>query len=150
MPTVHTDPVFRSSNAAQAEAYAKSRQSYAPELFQFIFDHHASQGGSFKKLLDVGCGPVKATRDMAPKFDEVTGADPSEQMIEKARQLRGSTKTGQPVRFEVSTAEELDNIAGLEPETVDVLTAATSVSNPYRFIRIHVLLSRLFNTSKSA
>lgn len=136
MSSAHTDTVFRSSTAAQADNYAQSRPSYAPQLFQFIFDHHASQGGAFNKLLDVGCGPGKATRDMAPNFDEVIGADPSEQMIEKARQLGGLSKNGQPIRFEVSTAEGLDQIAGLEPESVDVLTAATSVSSPDQLMQL--------------
>ncbi|KAI9667614.1 MAG: hypothetical protein M1821_000430 [Bathelium mastoideum] len=126
MSTPHTDPVFRSFTAEQAQTYALGRPSYVPELFQFIFDHHASHGGVFHKLLDVGCGPGKATRDMSSRFDEVIGADPGEQMIEQARKLGGSTKTGKPIQFVVSSAEALDKIAGLEEESVDLLTAATS------------------------
>ena len=128
MSTTHTDTIFRSYSAEQANNYAKSRPTYPAELFQFIFERHASGGGSFHRLVDVGCGPGQATRDMLFKFDEVIGVDPGEQMIEKARQSGGTTKAGKPVRYECFPAEEMDKIAGLEEGSVDVLIGAQSVS----------------------
>ena len=142
------DKIFGSSTAEQAKFYAATRPSYPLELYQYIFDHHAFQKGSFHKLLDVGCGPGKATRDMASKFDEVIGADHGVQMIETARQAGGTTKTGKPIRYELSRAEQLDKISGLEEGSVDMLTAATSVSEPFRQFRTKCSL-RKCETEKS-
>ncbi|KAF2230116.1 S-adenosyl-L-methionine-dependent methyltransferase, partial [Viridothelium virens] len=119
------DPTFSTFTSEQAKHYANSRPSYPTELFQCVFDHHAANGGSFKKLLDVGCGPGKATRDMLPMFEEVIGIDAGPEMIKTARELGGTTKSGKEVQYEVSRAEEIDKIAGLQEETVDMITGAT-------------------------
>ncbi|KAI9713572.1 MAG: hypothetical protein M1820_000954 [Bogoriella megaspora] len=120
-----TDPTFRTYSVEQAEEYARSRYAYAKELYQFLFGWHAARGGSFEKLLDAGCGPGKATREMASSFDEVIGADAGPSMIETARNIGGITKTGKPIQWEISTAEELDKITGLEENSIDVITGAT-------------------------
>ncbi|KAL9097044.1 MAG: hypothetical protein Q9165_001008 [Trypethelium subeluteriae] len=119
------DPTFIAFTSEQAKHYANTRPSYPAELFQYVFDHHATKGGSFQKLLDVGCGPGKATRDMLPVFEEVIGIDAGPEMIETARGLGGTTKSGKEVRYEVSRAEEIDKVAGLQEGTVDMITGAT-------------------------
>ena len=49
-------------------------------------------------------------------------------MIEVARELGGKTNTGDSIRFEVAPAETFSQVEGLEPESVDLLTSAMSVS----------------------
>lgn len=123
-----TDPTFRSYQPSQAKAYASYRPSYSQELYDTIRAHHASTGGSFNLLLDVGCGPGTATRDVALWFENAIGVDPGKEMIATARSLGRKTKTGKDVRFEVASAEEFSGIDGLEEESVDMITSATAVS----------------------
>jgi len=83
-------------------------------------------------LLDVGCGPGNATRDVALQFERAVGADPGEQMIEAAREIGGKTKSGEEIRFVVRVAEEISGIECLEEVNgngkVDLLIAAMAVS----------------------
>jgi trans-aconitate 3-methyltransferase len=127
METV-TDPTFRSYSAEEAKLYAASRLSYSQNIYNKILDHHAATGGQFELLLDVGCGPGNATRDLALSFDRTVGADPGAQMIEAANALGGKTKLEKDIEFVVAPAEEISQIKGLEPDSVDLLTAAMAVS----------------------
>ncbi len=124
-----SDPTFRTYSATQAAAYAAGRGSYAAALYDFILHHHQSTGGEMGMLLDVGCGPGNATRDLAQCFDDAMGIDPGSEMIETARSLGGKTAKGNSIQFRVSAAEDLDKVAKLTPASVDLLTAAMSVSN---------------------
>jgi ubiquinone/menaquinone biosynthesis C-methylase UbiE len=125
------DPTFRSYSADQAKLYASSRLSYSQSLYSKILNHHAATGGKFGLLLDVGCGPGNATRDLSPSFDRIIAADPGEQMIDTAKGLGGETKSGTGIEFVVSAAEETSHIQGLEPGSVDLLTAAMAVRYLY-------------------
>jgi ubiquinone/menaquinone biosynthesis C-methylase UbiE len=122
------DPTFRSYSAEDAKLYASARLSYSQNLYNKILDHHTATGGKFDLLLDAGCGPGNATRDLSRSFDRAIGADPGEQMIKTAKELGGKTKSAADVEFVVSTAEEVSQIKGLEPGSVDLLTAAMAVS----------------------
>lgn len=121
-----TEDIFRAYTAAQGQNYSVVRPGYTPELFKFIIDHHTSTGGQLDTVVDVGCGPGQATKDLAPFFKNAIGLDPSEGMIDTARASAESEKL--PIRFEVSTAETLG--IDLEPPisdgSVDLLTAATA------------------------
>ncbi|KAH8815271.1 S-adenosyl-L-methionine-dependent methyltransferase [Xylogone sp. PMI_703] len=119
----HSDPTFRSYQASQAQNYASLRPSYSPELYDTILKYHASNGGAFDLLLDVGCGPGTATRDLALCFDNAVGVDPGGEMIATARSLERKTKSGKDVRFEVAGAEEFSKVEGLEGN-VDLICAA--------------------------
>jgi trans-aconitate 3-methyltransferase len=123
-----TDPTFRSYSAEEAKLYAASRLSYSQSTYNKILDHHSATGGKFDLLLDVGCGPGNATRDLALSFDRTIGADPGEQMIEAANVLAGKTKSSKHIEFVVSPAEEISQIKDLAPGSVDLLTAAMAVS----------------------
>ncbi len=100
-----------------------------PALYTEILSHHAGTGGSFGRLLDVGCGPGNATRDIAPNFADAVGTDGSVEMVNAARKAGGRTKEGM-IRFEAANAEDLDGIQGLEAQSVDLITAAMAVRAP--------------------
>ncbi|KAL7896405.1 S-adenosyl-L-methionine-dependent methyltransferase [Trichoderma sp. SZMC 28014] len=121
-----TEDIFRGYTAAQGQNYSAARPGYAPELFKIIINHHTSTGGKLHTVVDVGCGPGHAIKDLAPFFENAIGLDPSEGMIETARASVPSTNL--PIRFEVSTAETLGS--DLEPPisdgSVDMVTAATA------------------------
>jgi ubiquinone/menaquinone biosynthesis C-methylase UbiE len=126
-PTV-ADSTFQSYSASQAKVYATHRLSYPQALYDTILDHHSDTGGQFELLLDVGCGPGNATRDVALSFDRAIGSDPGVAMIDVAIELGGETKTGKEISFVVSAAEKVSSIEGLEKGSVDLLTAAMAVS----------------------
>ena len=125
--TETSDPTFRSYSAEEAKLYAASRLSYSQNIYNKVLDHHAATGGEFDLLLDVGCGPGNATRDLSSSFDRTIGSDPGAQMIEAANALGGKTKSGRDIEFVVAAAEEITRIKGLEPGSVDLLTSAMAV-----------------------
>jgi 2-polyprenyl-3-methyl-5-hydroxy-6-metoxy-1,4-benzoquinol methylase len=121
------DAVFRNFTVQQASNYAEGRIGYSEKLIDFILKEHNSTGGSNGTVLDVGCGPGPATRLLAPHFDMVYGADPGESMIQTAKELNGTSRSGDPIMYEVTGAESIDKIDGLEHSSVDLITAATAV-----------------------
>lgn len=129
LTTAPKDATFRSYSAEQAKVYATHRLSYETAIYDTVFKYHSETGGQFGLLLDVGCGPGNATRDVALSFDQAIGADPGASMIDTARELGGKTKSGTGIKYEVSPAEEISSIKGLEPNSVDLLTSAMAVSS---------------------
>ncbi|RFU34686.1 hypothetical protein B7463_g1652, partial [Scytalidium lignicola] len=121
-----SDTTFRFYKSAQAEKYAGARPSYSPMLYEHIFAKHAASGGGFGLVIDVGCGPGSATRDLAPAFEHAVGLDPGEGMINVARERGGETQKGEKIRFEVSEAERIASVPGLPLGEVDLITAATA------------------------
>ena len=126
--TTPKDPTFRSYSAEQAKIYATRRLSYEHAIYDTVLSFHSSTGGKFGLLLDVGCGPGNATRDVASSFDEAIGVDPGANMIDEARGLGGNTKSDGVVRYEVFPAEEISSVKGLEEGSVDLLISAMAVS----------------------
>jgi len=122
-----SDPTFRSYSSEQAKIYATHRLSYAQALYETVLNHHSATAGHFGLLLDVGCGPGNAIRDVALSFDQAIGCDAGAAMIEAARELGGKAESGSDIKFEVSPAEEYSQIKGLEPASVDLLTVAMAV-----------------------
>jgi len=59
-------------------------------------------------------------------------------MINAARSLGGKTRSDDAVKFEVSPAEECSTVAGLAPESVDLLTSAMAVSSLFYAVCIPV------------
>ncbi|KAI1467899.1 methyltransferase [Daldinia caldariorum] len=114
---------FRSFTPAEASNYAQFRHDYHPALYNAVIDRHTSTGGKLDTILDVGCGPGIAVRALAPRFQYAFGFDPSEGMIAGAKELGGVSGSGEPIRFEVSTAEEL---SGIPDGSIDLITAATA------------------------
>ena len=123
---------FRQYTPDQAKAYADLRHSYHDNLYKIIFHHHASTGGSFGTLMDVGCGPGNVTRPLAKRFNTVYGVDPSPEMINTAKDLsagshEAETASGKKIEFIVGRAEELGKLIPDAESKVDLLTAATAV-----------------------
>lgn len=127
MATQDQEKTFRSYSTEDAAKYAQARLHYSNELYQAIISHHTSSGGNLNSVVDIGCGPGIATFQLAKYFKTVIGLDPSEGMINMARsqlQASGPPNPGVDVKFEVSTAEDID--PSLIPDgSVDVITAAT-------------------------
>ncbi|TVY73140.1 putative methyltransferase [Lachnellula suecica] len=119
------DPTFRSYSADQAKVYASHRAGYNAAIYKVIFDHHTAAGGHYDLVLDCGCGPGNATRELALKFDQAIGVDAGSSMIERARAIGGKTKSGADIKFELATGETFSKLEGLEPGSVDMLTVAS-------------------------
>lgn len=68
---------------ALAENYARHRIGYSPEVYDTIVQFGARQGMS---VLDVGCGTGIACGPFAANGFQLTGVDPSESMLEKAKE----------------------------------------------------------------
>jgi SAM-dependent methyltransferase len=119
-----SEKIFTSYTSAQATTYASARPTYSSALYDVVLSHHASTGGKFRTLLDVGCGPGNATRDLAAHFEDAVGCDAGEGMIAAAKKLGGWCKGGKEVRFDIAGGE---NFAELESvgEGVDLLTVAS-------------------------
>lgn len=117
------EKTFRAYTKDQGHNYAQHRLKYSQGLYNDIISHHTSSGGKLETALDLGCGPGIATFAIAPNFSNTIGLDPSEGMISAARSLSSEPVKGS-VRFEVSTAEDID--PALVPDgSVDLITAAT-------------------------
>lgn len=130
------DPTFRNFTPEEAARYAAYRPPYPPAFIDLALKAHTSTGGKLDTVLDVGCGPGQATRQLAPYFQHVIGADAGQSMIETARAAQPPivSASGEPARFEVCTAEDIDTLSSLGPESVDVITAATAAhwfDHPY-------------------
>ncbi|TVY76854.1 Trans-aconitate 3-methyltransferase [Fusarium oxysporum f. sp. cubense] len=120
------DITFRNYTTDQASEYAAGRLGYTDALIDFILDHHKSTNGETGCVLDVGCGPGTATQKLAPHFDLAYGVDPGESMIKTATTLGGETRTGDPIVYQLSTAEDMDKIDDISHSSVDMITAATA------------------------
>ncbi|KAK0128449.1 hypothetical protein ONS95_000421 [Cadophora gregata] len=128
-PTISSEKTFTSYTKDQGKSYAQVRPSYHPKLYETILKHHTSTGGQLTTLLDVGCGPGITTLALAPNFTLSMGLDPSEGMINNARSLGGgSTASLSPIRYEISTAEDLGwhLTPPVAEASVDLLTASTA------------------------
>ncbi|KAK7415771.1 hypothetical protein QQX98_005684 [Neonectria punicea] len=126
LPT--TEKTFSAYNSEQGKNYANVRPDYHPSLYQTVMDQHTSTGGQLDTLLDVGCGPGLAARALAPHFAHVVGLDPSEGMISTARSLGGATSTAEPLRYELSTAEDLGRTLSppIADSSIDLITASNA------------------------
>lgn len=123
MSTQKPEQTFRAYTAAQGQTYDQTRFRYHPNFFKRVLDHHTSTGGQLGTVIDVGCGPGIATRELAPFFTHAIGADPSEGMILTAKKAGGSSAT-ENIQYICSSAEALD--CGAADGTVDLITAATA------------------------
>lgn len=118
------ETTFKNYDSQDAAKYAAYRPSYNPKLIDLIVNKHTSTGGQLNTLLDVGCGPALATRQLSPVFQHVFGTDASASMIDAARQTPCPTATGEQPKFSVCTAEDIDTL--FEAQSIDLITVATA------------------------
>ncbi|ROW07474.1 hypothetical protein VPNG_07054 [Cytospora leucostoma] len=118
------EKTFRSYTSEQGKNYARHRMRYSQVLYEDIISHHTSTGGKRGTVLDVGCGPGIATFALAQFFDNAIGLDPSEGMISTARSLLATEQPKPNVKFDISTAEDIDPTV-IPDSSVDLITAAT-------------------------
>ncbi|CAK7242036.1 MAG: hypothetical protein STHCBS139747_003512 [Sporothrix thermara] len=96
---VPQETTFRTYNAAQGKHYAQTRPDYHPSVYAHIVDTHIATGGQLGTLVDVGCGPGNCSRALAPRFAHACGIDPSPAMIATAKELGGTSASGEPIHF---------------------------------------------------
>ncbi|KAF4982482.1 hypothetical protein FZEAL_1907 [Fusarium zealandicum] len=60
------ETTFRSYNLQQGMDYAQYRRDYHPKLYKTIINYHRASLGQFGTILDIGCGPGRAVRTLAP------------------------------------------------------------------------------------
>ncbi|KIW24526.1 uncharacterized protein PV07_10237 [Cladophialophora immunda] len=126
------DPTFRNYDSSSAARYLQNRPRYPDTLIDLIVSKHTSSGGELDLVVDVGCGPGIATLSLAPHFQHAIGADPGQNMIETAKTVPSTTKSGEPIKYEVCSAEALSTLSALKElsdtglECVDLITAATA------------------------
>lgn len=106
-----SDPTFTTYTPTQARTYAQHRLSYPSKLYDTILNYHTSTGGQLNILADVGCGPGRATRDLAAFFKVGVGLDPGEEMIRAAKAMSEEEGFGESgirgkVQFAVCEAED--------------------------------------------
>ena len=101
---------------AVARAY-RHRPEYPDDLYRKLVE--ISPGRS--RLLDLGCGPGKIARRLAPHFDSVVAVDPSAAMLRIARQL--VSEEAERIEWVHGRAEEVP-LAG---EPFDLLVAGASI-----------------------
>ncbi|KAF7949666.1 uncharacterized protein EAE97_003175 [Botrytis byssoidea] len=123
----NSDPTFRNYTSQQAAKYAAHRLSYPAQLYETVIQHHEKTGGQFNLVLDLGCGPGNATRDIAAYFEEAIGCDAGEAMIGAARKLGGKTKSGKDIVLVVGSGEEFLGLEEVKEGTVDLITVAMAV-----------------------
>lgn len=112
-----------SFSSEQGKAYSRNRRSYAPKLYEIVLNFHRSTGGRLQSLVDVGCGPGVAVRDLGRYFETAIGLDASQGMIDTARSIGGSAASG-PIQYTLSKAEDMNDL--LPHGTVDLIIAANS------------------------
>jgi ubiquinone/menaquinone biosynthesis C-methylase UbiE len=86
-------------------AYDRGRD-HGPEVLNLWMDVVASHVGDYrvKSILDLGCGTGRFSEALAARFDaEVVGIDPSEKMLEQARNKRRDHR----VRYERGCGESI-------------------------------------------
>jgi len=122
------EKTFSSYSKEQGKEYAQSRPDYHPTVYQTVLDQHRASGGQLDTLVDLGCGPGNVARSLGVHFTHTIGLDPSEGMVATARSLGGTTSTSEPIRYEVSTAEDIGANASppIPDNSVDLITAANS------------------------
>ncbi|PYH92364.1 S-adenosyl-L-methionine-dependent methyltransferase [Aspergillus ellipticus CBS 707.79] len=122
------EQTFLAYNQTQAKAYVHGRPDYDRKLYDAVLQYHTSTNGQTDTVVDLGCGPGNVARALAPHFTHALGLDPSPGMVESARAQGGVSATSEPIRYELSTAEDFG--CHLSPpvadHSVDLIVAANA------------------------
>ncbi|KAG6906881.1 hypothetical protein DXG01_011502 [Tephrocybe rancida] len=110
--------------AFNASVYSSFRPTYPKTLFQEVFAYHNASGtASTDVAVDLGCGTGQAITQLTGKFNRVIGVDPSQPMVDAAREKHKGTG----ISFYHGQSEDLSHI--LKDDSVDLLISG-SVSRP--------------------
>lgn len=122
------EKTFSNYSEEQGKAYAQGRPDYHPNVYETVVNQHISSGGQLDTLLDLGCGPGNVARSLGIHFTHAIGLDPSAGMIATARSMGGTTSTSEPIRFDISTVEDLGSTLSppVADNSVDLITAANA------------------------
>jgi len=140
------EATFKNYDRTDAAKYAAYRPSYPTSLINMIINKHTSTDGLTTTVLDIGCGPGIATRQIAAFFDHAIGIDASASMIEAARNTPCFSSTGEQARFEVCGAEEVDKV--VDADSVDLITIATA-AHWFDMPRFYAAASKILKPSGS-
>ncbi|OWB76167.1 hypothetical protein B5S32_g317 [[Candida] boidinii] len=123
-----------SSNTFNSSSYNSFRPTYPPEFFNYVMEYH--NPGEIKAdlnqvHLDIGCGTGQAVIPLISNFKHTIASDPSEVMINIARERvlenqnqNQNSKELNSVEFLISPAEDL---SAIKDSSVDLVTAAECV-----------------------
>jgi SAM-dependent methyltransferase len=100
---------------ATAEDYARHRAGFPDSLFERLAAYGI--GGSGQAIVDLGTGTGSLAREFARRGCHVIGIDPSEEMLQAAREL--DAVGGVSVEYRVARAES----TGLPDSAFDVVSA---------------------------
>jgi ubiquinone/menaquinone biosynthesis C-methylase UbiE len=100
-----------------AEDYARFRGGFPPYFFDLLAKRYEA-GREGQRLLDLGCGTGALANEFARRGCEVSGVDPSENLLEEAE--RTAASEGLSVRYAKGVAEATE----FAPASFDVVTAA--------------------------
>jgi SAM-dependent methyltransferase len=126
-PPALAETTFRNYNTSQVSSYSSIRSAYVPALYDEIMKFHTTNGGSFGTVVDIGCGPGNATRDLATYFAHTYSINASREIISQAKQLGGITRDGESIRYCVCEAEKIGQEPVIADASVDMLTSAMAV-----------------------
>ncbi|MCJ1330853.1 hypothetical protein MMC10_007540 [Thelotrema lepadinum] len=73
------------------EKYRAGRPKFPSSFYQRFYDYHASHGGSFGTVEDVGAGFGDMSLQLSKKFSHVIVSDPAPRSLDVARELMSST-----------------------------------------------------------
>lgn len=85
--------------------YAEHRPGYGEEAIRYLRERFGLDGES--RVLDLGCGPGTIAIPLAAHGGEVVGMDPSEAMLDQARE-RASAAGRQHVKWVLGSDADLD------------------------------------------
>lgn len=101
-------------NVQQTVNYAKFRPTYPASLYDFLLGQLSCDPTT---AVDVGCGTGQATFELAKRFEQVIGIDPS---AEQLAQIDASASPN--VTFQVN--DSVNGLSGLKNSSVACITAA--------------------------
>ncbi|KAL1894852.1 hypothetical protein Sste5346_005539 [Sporothrix stenoceras] len=100
------EKTFSTYNAEQGKHYAQARPDYHASVYEYITTKHKETGGQFDTLVDLGCGPGNVARSLAPHFAHAFGVDPAPGMIATAKELGGTSSTGEAIQYGQGGADD--------------------------------------------
>lgn len=145
-PVHQAETTFKNYNSEDAKTYAAYRPSYAPKLIEIIVNSHKASNGEMELVMDIGCGPGIATRQIASHFRHAIGIDASPAMIETAQKTTCLSGSGEQATFKVCASEDIDQY--FEPNSVDMITVATA-AHWFDMPRFYAAASKVLKPSGS-